>query len=291
MKKFAFFLLIIIFLSSCTGKTSDNMLTISGYYTYEDNAFALTSDTVALKQEGVDAIPELFAKLKAPSSKKLSSPIPRGIELLDHSIIEDTCFLTLSPYYAKLSPTQLVTVNAALTYSMSQLPGIDFVSIKCDNKISVFEQSDFLTTLPLTRYDSYTVNLYFTTKNHTGITKETKSISISDNTNLEKEVIFLLSENPAPAEVESPFPKGTRVNSVSVDEGTCIVDVSEEFITNTPHNPEQEKAILFSIVNTLTELPKIDRVKFLINGEPGFGFAYYDISEPFTNFGNLFGIS
>ena len=290
MKKLVFSLLLIFLLTSCTQTADEKGLSITGYFASEDNAYTLVPYTIFIKNEGVAAIPELFSKLHTSPSKKLSSPIPMGLSLLDYSILEETCTLKLSPSYNTLSATQKVFLNAVITNTFCQLPGIDCVLISCEEKLTMLSPDEFLTTLPRTRYDSYTVNLYFTTENHTRAVKETKSISISDNTNLEKEVILLLCENSSSEKADSPFPAETKINSVVTIEGTCIIDVSNEFVLNAPHEVQQEKCILFSIVNTLTELPKIDRVKFLIDGQDGYGYTHYDISKPLTNLEDLLNI-
>ena len=45
------------------------------------------------------------------------------------------------------------------------------------------------------------------------------------------------------------------------------VDLSKEFIENAPSGIDEESMVIYSIVNTLTELNEVTNVKFLINGE------------------------
>ncbi|MBQ9985754.1 MAG: GerMN domain-containing protein, partial [Oscillospiraceae bacterium] len=49
------------------------------------------------------------------------------------------------------------------------------------------------------------------------------------------------------------------------------------------HENITEALTLYSVVNTVTELPMINRVEFLIDGESVRGYAYYDLTKPFTN--------
>ncbi len=287
MKKLVFLLLSILLLASCTHPINEKSFSVTGYFISDDAPYSLAPYTIPVKNEGLDAIPELFSKLYNPPTKKLSSAIPSGVSLLDYSLLEETCTLKLSPSYNTLSATKKVSFEAAITNSFCQLPGISCVLISCEDNITMLSPDEFLTTLPRTRYDSYTVNLYFATENHTRTVKETKSISISDNTNLVNEVLLLLCGDPSSANTISPFPVGTKINSATTVDGICIIDVSEEFVLNAPHEADQEKTVLFSIVNTLTELPKIDRVRFLIDGEKGYGYTHYNIAEPLTNLEGL----
>ena len=53
--------------------------------------------------------------------------------------------------------------------------------------------------------------------------------------------------------------------SVTAKDRVCYVDLSEEFLT--PMNNVTSQTVLYSIVNSLTELPGISKVQILINGE------------------------
>ena len=61
------------------------------------------------------------------------------------------------------------------------------------------------------------------------------------------------------------IPEGTKLLSVSTDQGVCYVNLSEEFLTPLPD--VKETISLYSIVNSLCQLPGVDQVQIAINGE------------------------
>lgn len=62
------------------------------------------------------------------------------------------------------------------------------------------------------------------------------------------------------------LPAGTKVNGMTIHEGTAKVDLSSEFL-NSP-DETSEKNALDALVYTLTEFPSIERVQLYINSKP-----------------------
>lgn len=76
-------------------------------------------------------------------------------------------------------------------------------------------------------------------------------------------------EEPKNQSLEKLIPEGTKLNGVEFKAGTAIIDFSGEFIENMTEDVEEQSKIIYSIVNTLTELTEVNAVKILINGEEG----------------------
>jgi len=91
-------------------------------------------------------------------------------------------------------------------------------------------------------------------------------------------LINLLITGPESEKLESAIPEGTKVNSCVLKGDTVYVDLSREFINNAPTGIQEESMIIYSIVNTLTELNEVNNVKFLINGEENCSFKDNAIS-------------
>ena len=73
--------------------------------------------------------------------------------------------------------------------------------------------------------------------------------------------------------------KDSKVRSTNVKDGVCYVDFDNEFLSQ-PNKVSSDVAI-YSIVNTLTELPNINKVVFSVNGETAFTYMDHAISGPF----------
>lgn len=85
-------------------------------------------------------------------------------------------------------------------------------------------------------------------------------------------LINLLIAGPESDKLESAIPEGTKVNSCKLNGDTVYVDLSKEFVDNAASGTEEESLIIYSIINTLTELNEVTSVKILINGEANKAF-------------------
>ena len=97
-------------------------------------------------------------------------------------------------------------------------------------------------------------------------------------------LVNLLIEGPKNEGLRKNIPEGTKLNGCILL-GECLtIDLSKEFILNSKGDSLQKSNIIYSIVNTLTELKEVSRVKILIDGQESDGFEDVGISfkEPFV---------
>ena len=117
------------------------------------------------------------------------------------------------------------------------------------------------------------VSLYFKNIETNSLIAEARCIDVK---NLSKDpytyLINLLISGPENEKLESAIPEGTKVNSCTLKGNTVYVDLSAEFVNNAASGINEESMIVYSIVNTLTELNEVSGVKFLINGEENKAF-------------------
>lgn len=117
------------------------------------------------------------------------------------------------------------------------------------------------------------VSLYFKNIETNSLIAEARCIDVKD---LAKDpytcLINLLIAGPENEKLESAIPEGTKVNSCTLKGNTVYVDLSADFVNNAPSGINEESMVVYSIVNTLTELNEVSGVKFLINGEENKSF-------------------
>lgn len=117
------------------------------------------------------------------------------------------------------------------------------------------------------------VSLYFKNIETNSLIAEARCIDVK---NLAKDpysyLINLLITEPENEKLKSAIPKGTKVNSCTLKGNTVYVDLSADFVNNAPSGINEESMIVYSIVNTLTELNEVSGVKILINGEENKSF-------------------
>jgi germination protein M len=97
---------------------------------------------------------------------------------------------------------------------------------------------------------------------------EAETRTVKDNADKYKSAIEELIKGPASSDLYPTLPKSVKVNAVSVENGTAIVDLSKEILTDfTEISPSSttETLAIFSIVNTITEFEEINQVKIIID--------------------------
>lgn len=90
-------------------------------------------------------------------------------------------------------------------------------------------------------------------------------------------LVNLLIAGPKVEGLETLIPAGTIVNSANLTGDTVILDLSSHFINST-NDVIMASNIVYSIVNTLTELNEVNSVKFLIDGNENSNFVNCDFS-------------
>lgn len=76
----------------------------------------------------------------------------------------------------------------------------------------------------------------------------------------------MLIDGPKSEKLKSLMPEDLEIINTEFTNGCVTIDMSTEFLNYTEDTDLKNKMI-YSIVNTLTELTEVDSVKFLINGE------------------------
>ncbi len=70
--------------------------------------------------------------------------------------------------------------------------------------------------------------------------------------------------------------------SVAVQDSTAFVDLSQEFVHKNTGGTTLETLVIRSMVNTLCELDGIEKVQFMVQGDPKASFGgHFTIDEPF----------
>lgn len=87
-----------------------------------------------------------------------------------------------------------------------------------------------------------------------------------------EEILKILMNDPKSDKLERVIPKETVLLGVELKKDTLYINFSDEFIDNQKEGTEEEAKTIYSIVNTLTELNEVAKVKILINGEEGKAF-------------------
>lgn len=112
-----------------------------------------------------------------------------------------------------------------------------------------------------------TITLYFSDSRAEFVVAEKREVEFEQGKRIEEIVINELINGPQSENLDPTIPTGARLITAETKNGVCNLNLSKEFIENSFTGSAGETMTVYSIVNSLTELPGVDKVQFLIEGE------------------------
>ena len=118
------------------------------------------------------------------------------------------------------------------------------------------------------------ISLYFQNSENKELQKESRLIDSKDLLiDPYTELLKMLINGPESDFLQKTIPEGTTLLGAEMV-GDCLnINFSNDFIDKAPTDENERKNIVYSIVNTMTELNEVNSIKILINGEESKGFA------------------
>lgn len=276
LKTFLILFVFTIFAAGC-GKEEIPADGISVYYLNKD---ATTIVPVVQEISGDSAeirVEELLAKLEeTPESVDFRRTIPENVTILDYSLDRQLLYLDFSGEYLNIDKATEVLVRAAIVKTMVQIEEISFVGIRVageplkDSKgigIGLMNENTFLDNMGSEEHATKIVNLnlYFANKKGDKLSPQSTVIEYNANVAVEKVVVEQLIAGPTEKGYYATIPKDTKVMSVTTKDGVCYVNLDIGFTAQ--GYDVLGTVTIYSIVNSLTELPGITSVQILVNGE------------------------
>ena len=275
----AFFLLfaLLFALSGCTGEKaveqSGNAYTIyylnaSGIQLVGSEYRTETADTDALVRELLDKMGNVPADLDCQRA------LPERIEKITYRIEGNVLYLYADANYALMNSVQEILCRAALTKTLTQIQGIDYLSIYCaeqpivdgtGNPVGMLSASDFVEGIrDVNSFEKTELTLYFSNAAGDGLVEEKREVMRNTNTSLEKLIVEQLIEGPREPDSYPTLPPDMKLLNVMVSESVCSINLDSAFLNNSLE--VREYIPIYSIVNSLSELPTVSRVQIRING-------------------------
>lgn len=227
--------------------------------------------------QNVSELIQYLSEMKA--TEECQSPIPEGIDYMDNNMPNQRGVLEVSfgILYDSVDADSLLFFKTCVVQTLLQLNGVESVSLSLtdlansDSETATvnenFNQDSF--TMSFGNANGYkqkgTIVIYFANETGESLKEYRKSVEISNNTSLARLVVEALIEGPAENGYQATIPSKTTIRNISVKDNICYVDFSDEFYNT--DNPLKNDIIVYSIVNSLVELPTVSKVQFLKNGE------------------------
>ena len=227
-------------------------------------------DARGMVQEFLD---QLFRDTDSPDIRKAA---PKGVELLSWKLENSQIYLYFNGAYAEMDNVSEVLCRAAFVRTLTQVEGVECISIYVGDTplvdangtlIGLMTAESFIENPgeQINTIQTASITLYFANKKGTKLVQEVQEVHYSSNISLEKLVLEQLLKGPSGKKMRSAIPDGTKLLGVSVSEGTCFVNLNEGFLSQ--NFDVSEPIVIYSIVNSLAELPNVNKVQISVNGD------------------------
>lgn len=176
---------------------------------------------------------------------------------------------------------------ACLTKTLTQLENVRSLSILTPGASEqvVLSKQDILFEDTAMLPKEETITLCYPDSQNRYLLRE--SMTVQEMSDTEK-AQFVLEQLLTPGLfANSCIAEGTRLLSLTVENGVCTVNLSIEF-QNMEQSFSVERMAVYSIVNTLTELPHISTVDIWVEGAPLETLSYLDLSNGLSRDESLF---
>lgn len=129
------------------------------------------------------------------------------------------------------------------------------------------------------------VNLYFSDDQAMYLVAEKRSLPTesTDQKQLATAVVNELIAGPKQAKLHATMPQGSKLLSLEISNGLATLNLNQDFQTKHSGGSTGEMMTIYSLVNSLTDLPGIQQVQLLVDGKKLDTLkGHLEISQPLT---------
>ncbi|MDE6314557.1 MAG: GerMN domain-containing protein [Lachnospiraceae bacterium] len=225
-------------------------------------------------------VEELMQQLREqPKEFSYRSAISEDVNLLGHELQGEHLILNLGESYYRIDTVSEVLCRAAIVQTLLQIEGIDGIEFMVGNQpladrtgniIGLMTRDTFV-DVSISQNNSYQeteLNLYFSDTDGTGLILVKRKMLHNTNMPMEELIVEQLlkgidSEESAVL-AKTALPSDTKLLNIYTRDGVCYVNFDENFVNQT--TDVSEEVIIYSVVNSLTELPSVNQVQISVNG-------------------------
>ena len=269
------FILIIGVLTGCSNNrnSKEDTSTINVYY-IDTKSLGLASEKYELigteLSEQVDEL--LYMIKKSPENLTYKSVLPDKLTYVCELNKDNVLTINFDTTYNELSGISEVLSRAAIVKTLGQLDVIETIQFRVNGSPLIDSNGEIVDSMSVEDFvdntntnTNYKVKLYFANQEGDALIGYGTSINYTGTSSLEELAINKLIEGPKNIAMLSAIPEGTKLLHISKSDGICTVDFNEAFLEKVPDvKPE---VTINSIVNTLVELPDINKVQFTIKSK------------------------
>lgn len=200
--------------------------------------------------------------------------IPSSIKITGIEWLEPNISVLCEVDYNILKGYEEILARAAIVKSLCQLESVESVDFKVNGNMLTDSNNNLVGRLNDASFvdegvESSTLGevvLYFTDDTGEQLVRQYVIVDLSQDISIEEIVLNCLIAGPGGSGAYSCVPSKTKVLKAATKDGVCYVDLSKEFMDSIEGVKDIVK--IYSVVNSLAELPTVSKVSFSIEGEP-----------------------
>ena len=187
---------------------------------------------------------------------------------------EQVLYLYFDMNYTAMKAELEILCRAALTRTLTQIEGIDYINIYCGdqplmdrqgNPVGMLSATDFImNTSNVNAYEKTELTLYFADETGNRLVPEKREVVHNINTSLEQLVVEQLIAGPGQEGHNPTLPSDCKILSLSVTDNVCYINFDSAFANTTL--AVNEYIPIYSIVDSLSEMTTVTKVQIMING-------------------------
>ena len=225
--------------------------------------------------------------LLSPDSTALKALFSPDIEVVSLRVENGLAEALFSEEYQQLDGLDKTLAEAAITMTLCQFDGIDFVSISADSALAstpnLLTASDFIFDDLSLRPVARVLHLYFADESGPYLIQESRTLILRENESTERYVLGELLAGPSQSSGLFPTLTGSlSPTSVTTEREVCYVSFPHSFWENIPASAIQQRMVLCSLVNSLCSLSntEIKSVQLLMDHAPQAYYGVFNVSRP-----------
>ena len=244
-------------------------------------------------EQTVELARELYAKMQEGGYEDTIPAVAVDITISDISLSGNTMSIALQgPWDTMRAPNRMLFL-AAVTRTLTQLKDVDGILFTMNGEALTDESGNMMGVLRSASfvdnavdnpedYREAVIALYFANEAMDGLVKVERTVVYRSSSSMERIVVEQLLRGPEDSGAKASLPNTASLLSINVRDGVCYVNFDSKFITEVLGS--YDYVPVYSVVNSLTELPNVDKVQISINGssETGFQRDILSFAIPFT---------
>ena len=296
MKKIVtlFLALLLLTLTACGNNAWDDRTYLKLYYPadLEENRGSdaidhvnIAWDDMAQKDVQTQAEQVLALLMGECSANNFTVPLPHGTLLRSCSVKNGIAHVDFSDVYGTLSGMELTIADYCVALSLTQIVGVEQVSITVAGRELAYRDSNRFTAKDVlfssTGEPVRTLNTWLYFPDEQGqLIGEKRELTLHEGQVRCGVVMDALLAGPEDEALQPLLPKDFAVLTVRLDEGICYLNLPSADADLLPKEEAAQQMMMQGIVNSLCAISGVRQVQILQDGMLISRFGLLDVSQP-----------